>query len=197
MSKQPEQPDHEQVIHLPAFLDGHPEIKNKLVEYLKTVPLEEKQKNVEEYKKFISGELTWGEIRKITKRMQRELARVAYLKFKLKDYAKAELLFKGLAIVDHTNWYYRAALGAVYQKQKKYEEAVEEYDIAVELKEDEISCVVNRGECLMMLKDFEAAREDLKKIMTLKLPPNNPWLIRARALNQRLAILQRKDNDDK
>ena len=32
------------------------------------------------------------------------------------DFAAAESLFKGLSVIDHTNWYYRAALGTIYQK---------------------------------------------------------------------------------
>lgn len=190
-------PDTDDTIRLPAFFDKHPEVKEKLVAYLKTIPPEEKKKNVEEFNKFISGELTWGEIRKISKRMQRELARVAYLKFKMKEYLKAETLFKGLAIVDHTNWYYRAALGAVYQKQKKYQEAIDEYGVALDLKADELSCVVNRGECYMMVKDFTAAQKDFNRIIGMRLPTNNPWIIRARALSQRMQVLQREDQHDK
>jgi len=50
----------------------------------------------------------------------REVARVAFLKFKQQDYPKAERLFTGLSVIDHTNWYYRAALGTIYQKQKLF-----------------------------------------------------------------------------
>ena len=184
-------------VKLPAFFDEHPTVKAKLEEYLKTVPPEQKKANVEQFKKFIAGEITWGEIRGITRRMQKELARVAYLKFQLKDFNKAESIFKGLAIVDHTNWYYRAALGAVYQKQGKYDDAIDEYDVAIQIKENEWSCQVNRGECLMMTKDFDGARKDFEALLHKNLPSNNPWLIRARALIRRLDLISREDNHDK
>lgn len=179
----------EQDIKLPAFFDANPQLKARMVEYLKTISPDEKQKNLEQYFKFISGDITWAEIRGITKRMQREVARVGFMKFKMQDYAKAETIFKGLAIIDHTNWYYRAALGAVYQKLKRYDDAIAEYAIGLELKEGEISCLVNRGECHFMLQDLAAAKTDLQAAMALKLPVNNPWLIRAKLLSKRVEMM--------
>ncbi|OVE81955.1 hypothetical protein BVY03_01510 [bacterium K02(2017)] len=182
-------------VQLPAFFDDHPELKEKLEAYLKTVPAEEIKENVEIFKKYINGEITWGEIRKISKRMQKELARVAFMKFKMQDYDKAETLFKGLAIIDHTNWYYRSALGAIYFKLRKYEDAINEYDIAIELKEDELSCWVNRGECQLFLKDFEEAIKDFEKVMAMDLAPTNAWYLRAKALMQRTKLAQREDEN--
>lgn len=178
---------------LPAFFDKHPEVKAKLVAYLKTVTPEEKKKNLDDFKKFTSGDMSWGEIRGITKRMQQYVARFAYLKFKMREYAQAEKLFKGLAIIDHNNWYYRAALGAVYQKMRRYEDAVEEYDIAIELKDDELSSYVNRGECLMMTKDFDAADEDFNRVINKGLASNNPWNMRARILKQKNQVAREQD----
>lgn len=176
---------------LPAFFDNHPDIKAKVIEYLKTVSPEEKKKSVDEFYKFVSGEMTWAEIRKISRRMQKELARIAYFKFKMKDYAKAETMFKGLAIIDHTNWYYRAALGAIYQRQKKYEDAVDEYGTALDLKEDEASCFVNRAECFLMMREFDAAKRDLDAVSGLNIPPNSPWRLRSALLAQRLGVARK------
>lgn len=178
-------------VPLPAFYDKHPEVKAKLVEYLKTIPPEEKQKHAEDFKKYLNGEMTWGEIRKITKRMQREIARVAYLKFQMKDYAGADSLFKGLAILDHTNWYYRAALGAIYQKQKMYEDAVLEYTAALSLKEIEISSLVNRGECYMWLGRIEEARADCHAALQIPNLEKNPWHVRAKILLKRIELLEK------
>lgn len=188
----PVQKKKDSQIRLPKFFDKNPDLKARAIEYLKSIPPEEKQRRLNDYKKFVSGEITWGEISKVSKRMQKELARVAYLSFKMKDYNRAETLFKGLAVVDHTNWYYRAALGAVYQKQNKYEEAIEEYTIALKIKQDEVSCYVNRGECCMLLDDFEAAKKDFEHVLHMKLAKNNPWLIRVKALMQRMALLEKE-----
>lgn len=178
-------------VPLPAFYDKHPEVKAKLVEYLKTIPREEKQKRIEDFKKYLNGEMTWGEIHKITKRMQREIARVAYLKFQMKDYTGADSLFKGLAILDHTNWYYRAALGAIYQKQKMYEDAVLEYQAALALKEDEVSSLVNRGECYVWLGRLDEARVDCNAALQIPNLVNNPWQMRAKILLKRIELLEK------
>lgn len=180
-------------LRLPAFFDNHPEIKAKLVEYLKTVSPEEKKKNIDDFMKFTAGEMSWGEIRGITKRMQKHLARYSYLKYKMKDYVQAEKLFKGLAIIDHTNWYYRAALGAVYQKMRRFEDAVNEYDMAIDIKDDEWSNYVNRGECLMSMRDFAAAREDFQHVVRQGLPQNNPWHLRALILLQKAKVAEEQD----
>jgi len=183
----------EQEVRLPAFFDKHPDIKARLVDYLKDIPKEQKQKSLDDYYKFINGELTWAEIRKISKRMQKELARVAYLNFKMQKYEKAETLFKGLAVIDHTNWYYRAALGAIFQKRNMFEKAVDEYTTALDLRENEITSLVNRSECYMMLKEFDASLKDLEAVIEMKLAQNNPWFMRARVLKQRVLMAKKED----
>lgn len=176
-------------VRLPHFFDAHPELKAHMVSYLQTLSREEKQKNLEQYLRFVNGDITWGEIRGITKRMQREVARVAFLKFKQQDYPKAERLFTGLSVIDHTNWYFRAALGAVFQKQKRFDQAVNEYDIALQLKEGEVSCLVNRAECHLVLNNLAAAKKDLETVTGLKMPGTNPWIMRAKLLGRRLEMM--------
>lgn len=180
-------------VKLPAFFDQHPEVRDKVVEYLKTIPREQKKRHVEEFEKYLEGEMTWGEIIHITKGMQKEIARVAYLKFKMGDFARAETLFKGLAIIDHTSWYYRAALGAIFQKQKKYHDACVEYTAALELKENEASCLVNRGECLMMQGQHDQSRADLNAVIQSGLVANNPWMMRAKVMLKRLELIQKPE----
>ncbi|MBU0506536.1 MAG: hypothetical protein ABII18_11605 [bacterium] len=175
-------------VDLPKFFDKYPEAKARMIDYLKTVPEEQKIERLREFFKFLNGEVTWGEICKISKRFQKEIARIAYLHFKMQKYDQAEKVFKALAIVDHTNWYYRAALGAIYHKKKLYENAVDEYSTALFLREDEITSLVNRGECLMMLKDFKGALKDFDNVAQLNLPDKNPWNIRARVLKQRVLV---------
>jgi len=186
-------PDNEN--KLPEFFDKHPEIKAKIVDYLKEIPKEHREKSLEEFHKYINGEMTWGEIRKISRRLQKEVARVAYLKFKMRDYTKAESLFMGLAVIDHTNWYYRAALGAVYQKQKRFDQAVEEYTKALSLKEDEVTTLVNRGECLAITKDFDGALADFDRVASLPLPDNNPWVARSKVLRKRVMMMKNEVED--
>lgn len=168
-----------------------PHLQQAVAEYVKTVPEEERQKNIEAVRKFVTGELTWAEIKNIPKELLAQLARVAYNQFKMGNLEKAESLFKGLAVLDHNNWYYRSALGAIFQKKKLYDQAVGEYDIALELNPDEITTLVNRGQCYLHLGDVSAALVDLKTVCSLNLPLENPWLKRATALRNAILAKQK------
>ena len=177
-------------IQLPRCFDENPELKNKLLDFLSTQPATDKRKSVEAVEKFVTGEMTWAEIKHIPTSMLKELARVAYLKFKTGDYRKAEILFKGLAVLDHLNWYFRAALGAVFQKQGFFEQAIDEYTMALELKPGEVTSLVNRGQCHLKSGDTDAALADFNTVIQQGLLADNPWLKRACTLSQ--AILTMK-----
>ena len=177
-------------IRLPSFFDRDPELKARFMEAIKKLPPGDKKKNIQLVHKFIEGEMTWAEVNSVPKRLLKELARIAYYKFQAGDLKKAEILFKGLAIMDHLNWYFRAALGAIYQKQGQFEMAVNEYDMALELKPDDVSCLVNRGQCLLKLKEFDEALIDFNDVLKMQLDEKSPWLKRAKTLSQ--AILSMK-----
>lgn len=179
-------------IQLPRCFDENPELKGRLMEFLRGQPVTDPQRSVEAVEKFVSGELSWAEIKHIPKSLLKELARVAYLKFKTGDYRKAEILFKGLAVLDHLNWYFRAALGAVFQKQGLFEQAVEEYTIALELHPDELSSRVNRGQCYLKLGEFDAALADFDRVLKMGLDEKDAWRKRASTLSQAVLTMHRE-----
>ncbi len=176
-------------VKLPAFFDEYPEIKLKMVESLQGVSEEQKRKTYEDFQKFVNGDMTWAELRGISKRLQKELARFAYLQLKLKNYKKAELMFKGLAMVDHTNWYFRGALGSVYQSQTLYHFAIQEYGIALELKPDEPSVLLNRAESYLFLKRFDEAKADLQAILAQDKDSQGIWGPKAELVIRRMKQL--------
>lgn len=171
---------------LPKFFEKDPELKAKVEAYLAGVPQAEKERTLHTFLKFMNGEVTWAEIKGISNSLLKELAKIAYLKLRRGDYHKAEVMFKGLAVIDHNNWYYRAALGAVYHKQKLYDEAIEEYTIALELNDQEITSWANRGECHYVLKNYEDALHDFEHALKLDSDGKNAWAKRARVLKQKL-----------
>jgi tetratricopeptide (TPR) repeat protein len=179
-------------IELPVFFDRNPELKAKLQDYLRSVPEAQKRENVELFRKFLTGELTWAEVKKIPKPLLKELARVGYQRLLQKDYRGAEVLFKGLAIIDHNNWYYRAALGAVFRQEGHWEQAIEEFSIALNLRPDEVTCLVNRGECYLHGKNFDAALEDFIAVTNSDLPKESPWRKRAEVLSRKIVEHQAK-----
>lgn len=179
---------------LQFYFDKHPELRAKITETLSRVTEDEKKRNFEMIEKFVAGELTWAEIKRVPQSLLRHLAKIAYHEFKTGNFKKAEELFKGLAVLDHKNWYYRAALGAVFQKQGMYEHAVEEYGAALKLNPGEVTSLVNRGQCRMELNDATAAREDFDAAAGLPLEPMNPWLKRARTLSEIAAARQKEES---
>jgi tetratricopeptide (TPR) repeat protein len=166
------------------LFEKYPDLKSEVEAYSQTVSEDEKKKSLEAMQKFLNGELTWAEIKNIPKSFLRQLAQIAYDEFKMGKFQRAEILFKGLAVLDHNNWYYRAALGAVYQKQGLAEQAIGEYDIALTLNPQEVTSLVNRGQCHLQLKDTDAALQDFATVRALSLKADNPWLKRAETLSQ-------------
>lgn len=171
---------------LPKIFDDHPDLRNRLEAYLNSIPEEQKRLELEKFEKFVAGELTWSEVKGIPRATLKILAEIAYQEFVKGYYPKAETLFKGLSIIDHSNWYYRAALGAIYQKQKLYAEAIEEYSMALTINESEITCLTNRGECYLLLNQYTKANEDFTTAISLDKDNKNNWAKRARAYQKRL-----------
>lgn len=171
---------------LPKIFDRDPALKKRVEEYLAKIPQEQKEADLKKFEKFISGEMTWAEIKNYPKTLLKELARIAYTKYQTGDLKVAESLFKGLSVIDHTNWYYRAVLGSIYQKQKMYDQAIGEYNMALLLNEKEIASLTNRGECHMHLENYKQAMHDFEAVVKLDSEEKNPWGKRARVLIKRL-----------
>lgn len=177
---------------LPALFDRDPALKAELTAYLDTLSPEKKEEDFQKFIKFIRGEMTWAEIKGYPQEALKLISKYAFAQFKRGEFQEAETLFKGLSIMDHNHWYYRAALGAIYQKQNRYEDALEEYDAALELKEDEMSSLTNRGECRLHLGDREEAFKDFDSAIKLDPDGKNPWAKRARILRSQ-ALRQKED----
>ena len=178
------------IAKLPSTFDQNPELKKRLEEFLDSLPEEKKQRNIELVTKFLAGELSWAEVKDIPQALLKTLSTVAYQKFKEGDLKMAEILFKGLAVLDHHNWYYRSGLGAVYQKMGLIDQALAEYTMALQIHEDEPTCLLNRGICLMKQKDYDSALEDFNQILSLGLEESSPLAKRARALSQAILAIE-------
>lgn len=171
---------------LPKLFDDDPKLKARVEEYLSKIPDKKKEEDLKKFEKFVAGEMTWAEIKGYPKALLKLLAQLAYTKFQMGDYRLAESLFKGLSIIDHSNWYYRTALGAIYQKQKLYDQAIEEFNVALMLNEKEISSLTNRGECYIHLENYSEALQNLEAAINLDAEDKNSWGKRARVLKKKL-----------
>jgi len=165
---------------------GSPPWFDALSQLIDTIDVKDSKQAVADIGRFFDGELTWAQVQGIPQLMLFDIAEKGYLKFKSGRLKEAEAIFKGLCLIDHKTGYYHTALGAIYQKQEKWLDALAEYTVSVELDPEDITAYVNRGEVYYMLgldeeplKNFEAA---------IKLDPEgkDPWANRARFLSKQI-----------
>jgi Flp pilus assembly protein TadD len=98
---------------------------------------------------------------------------------KLKE---ARRIFGGLAVLDNSNPYVYAMLGAIFQKEERHELALSCYNKSLELFPEDINSLVNRGETLLKLGRFAEAALDFKQSITLDPSQQHPAANRARLL---------------
>ena len=95
---------------------------------------------------------------------------------------EAKDVFRSLARVDQTNYYYRSALGGIYQKLKKWIDAVANYTMALTLNPTDVASLVNRGEIYLRHEKYKLAAEDFRSAILLDRAGKNLWANRARSL---------------
>lgn len=167
---------------LSKLLGNDHDLNKRIEVYLDKIPEQEKDEIFSRFLDFVDGKITWAQLRGIPRSTLKHLAQLGYYNLMGGEYGQAESIFKGLSIIDHNNWYYRAALGTLYQKQKQYRTAIEEYSVALQLDENEMSCLTNRGECYLHLGSYDEAKEDLLKAIGLDQKGDNKWGKRAKVL---------------
>ena len=94
----------------------------------------------------------------------------------------ARKIFQGVLLLDETNPYAHAMLGAIHQKQGAIEQAVEFYSESIKLHPKDISTLTNRGECNLTLGRLLEAAADLKAAIALDVDGKNVAANRARFL---------------
>ena len=95
---------------------------------------------------------------------------------------EAKNIFEGICVLDAANPYIHGVLGAIYQKQEKYEIAIEHYNAALRLNPGDIHALANRGEISLKLGRLQEAASDFKAAMDLDSARKHPAANRARLL---------------
>ncbi len=132
--------------------------------------------------KFASNEITVADVARLPRKKLRRLAEVGHMKFKYGRLEESLEIFSALSKVDHRNYYYRSALGGIYQKMKKWVEAVACYTISLGLNPRDLASFVNRGEVFLRHDKFKRAAEDFRNAIVLDRAGKNLWANRARSL---------------
>lgn len=122
-------------------------------------------------------------------------ANQGYFFYNQGKYTEAETIFKGLVTLNAKVAYYHTALGSIYEAQEKYDDALAEFNHALDIDEKDICALVNRGEIRLRKGKVLEAAEDFQKAIGLddanqeelkskNEPPNpDPAAQRARALS--------------
>jgi tetratricopeptide (TPR) repeat protein len=141
---------------------------------------------VKDMEAFFQGDAPWAQVQGIPKKMLFDIAEQAYIKFKGGRLEEAKVMFRGLCLVDHTVAYFHTGLGAIYQKERQYFDALAEYTVAIELDPEDITAYVNRGETYYLMGLWEKPLEDLDKAIALDPKGKDPWANRARFLKKKI-----------
>jgi tetratricopeptide (TPR) repeat protein len=152
---------------------------SKLMDRIDPKDSERAFKGVED---FVEGDLTWAQVQGVPQQLLFDIAEKGYLKFKSNRYKEAEGIFKGLCMLDHKTAYYHTALGAIYQKQENYLDALAEYTVAIEMDSEDVTAYVNRGEVYYLLGLDEEPLQDFEAAIKLDPQGKDPWANRARFL---------------
>jgi type III secretion system low calcium response chaperone LcrH/SycD len=132
--------------------------------------------------KFIMGDITWAQLQGMTMEEAYGIAEYGYGLYQEGKFHDARTVFEGLVLCNPYDAYFHNMLGAVYQQLDLEDEAHEAYSIAIDLDEENLHALVNRGELLLKNGEFDKALDDLDKAIALDPDGTNPAALRARAL---------------
>jgi len=138
----------------------------------------------EKLEKFKRGELKLGEVFDFEKNKDQLAALImtGHTLFKEGRLEEAKQVFRGLAILDGQNPYVHGILGAIHQKQEKYDSALSEYSMALGLYPQDTYSRVNRGEIYLRLGNFRDAAADFKVAIDSDPEKKHPAANRARLM---------------
>jgi len=137
---------------------------------------------LEKMRKFVRGEITLAQLENMSREKLYDFAELGYSLFQSGKLEEATRIFEGLVTYNPYDAYFHSALGAIYQKQKLYDQAIKQYDLAIKLNPKDICSLTNRGETYLILGKIKEAAADLKVAVSLDPQQKDPWAMRSRAL---------------
>lgn len=164
----------------------------KLDQVIKSLPKEKVEAAKKEVEELLKGDLSWMDILHAPPEKLWQMAELGYNHFKNGRYDKSEIIFKGLTVIDPDNYYYHQMLGATYQRQDKFPEAVLEYSMAVDLNAKDSVSLTNRGEVYFKIGIYELAEKDFNQSISLDTKGDDRWANRARMLKKQVEMIRKK-----
>lgn len=150
----------------------------------------------EAVKGFLLGDLTLAQLEGLTAENLYAIADLGYDLLEEGKLTEAQKIFEGLNVYNPFDSYFQSALGSIYQKQGKKEDALSRYKSAVELYPEDINSWTNAGELMLSLSGeyhangktddavalFEGAIGSFRKALELDPQCQTASALRARAL---------------
>ena len=136
----------------------------------------------EKVDKFNKGEIKLAQLFDVDANQVAALLLTGHNLFQQGKLDEAKRIFEGLAVLDGKNPYVHGILGAIYQKQEKYDVAIARYTLALSIFPKDPNSLTNRGEIYLKLGKFKEAAADFKKSIDLDPEKKNPASNRARIL---------------
>jgi len=116
---------------------------------------------------LVNGNLTFQDFFGLDSDVMLAWANQGYFFYNQGKYAEAEVIFKGLVTLNGGVSYYHTALGSIYEAEEKYDEALEQFEKALEIDTEDICAIVNRGEILLRKGKVVEAAEEFKRAIDL------------------------------
>ena len=132
--------------------------------------------------KFGKGELKLAQLFDVDSSQVAALLMTGHNLYQQGHLEEAKKIFEGLAVLDGKNPYVHGILGAIYQKQEKYDVAIARYTLALSVFPKDPNSLTNRGEIYLKLGKFNEAASDFKKAIDLDPERKHPASNRARIL---------------
>ncbi|MBC7794360.1 MAG: tetratricopeptide repeat protein, partial [Clostridia bacterium] len=136
----------------------------------------------ESVRKFLFGEITWGQLHAVTKNDAYLFAQHAYAQYESGRYFDARKVFQALVIIDPYDSYYHMMHGACFQMLDERDAAIDEYTAAIQLDETNMQARVNRAELYLQSAKFPEALHDLQIVTQNDPEARDAAGVRARAL---------------
>lgn len=132
--------------------------------------------------RFVRGEITLAQLEGRSRDELLDHAETGYAAFRADDMDTARAVFEGLVSYDPYVAYFHSALGTVYQRAGRLDEALRQYELALKFHPHDTAALVNRGEVLLGLGRRAEALEHLQRAIACDPERKDPWALRARWL---------------
>lgn len=137
---------------------------------------------IELMQQFLDDKICVADLKGISKQKLFSYAEAGHVKLVHGRFEEAEIIFRGLLLMDHRNAYFHSVMGTIHQKKNRPVPAIVEFTQALSVNKNDISSYVNRGELYLRHKNYKKAAEDFRNAILLDMSGRNLWANRARSL---------------